>query len=117
MSLLWHLLTPSVPLHELTHALAALPWASNIDASLIRDDAQVDVTLPEGTPLWAVYLVSLAPTLVGLGLLLGLIALFGVPSVSALSGFAIHELGLLVILALNWVIFTYPSRGDRRPLG
>ncbi|WP_396614115.1 hypothetical protein ACH9L7_20260 (plasmid) [Haloferax sp. S1W] len=117
MSVLWHLLTPSVPLHELTHALAALPWASDIDASLFRDDAQVDVTLPEGTPLWAVYFVSLAPTLVGLGLLLIFIALFGIPTISTVAEFAIHELGLLVILALNWVIFTYPSQGDRRPLG
>ncbi|RDZ39402.1 hypothetical protein C5B91_20115 [Haloferax sp. Atlit-10N] len=116
MSFLWHLLTPSVPLHELTHAFVALPWATDIDARLSRSDAHVDVTLPEGTPIWAVYAVSMAPTVVGLGVALIAIALFGVPSVTTLSQLAIHELGLLVILALNWAIFTYPSEGDRRPL-
>jgi hypothetical protein len=116
MSLIWHLLTPSVPLHEMTHAAAALPWADDLDADLSRDTAQVEVTFDEGTPIWAVYLHSLAPTIVGLGLLLLVVALFGVPTVGTLTGLAVHELGLLVILGLNWVIYSFPSAADRRPL-
>ncbi|WP_224332870.1 hypothetical protein [Haloprofundus halobius] len=114
---LWHLLTPAVPLHELTHALVALPWASNVETDLQRGDAEVRITWRDETPLWAVYLAHLAPMLVGLGLVLVAVATIGVPSASSLEGLGIHEAGLLLILACNWAIYSFPSYEDRHPLG
>ena len=114
MSLRTWLLTPSVPLHELTHAAFALPWA-DVKVALAGENARVEFDWSETTPTWAVRLAHLAPTLVGLGLLLVLVALFGIPTASTLAHLAIHELGLVVILALNWAVFTYPSAADRQP--
>ncbi|SFR34111.1 hypothetical protein [Halogeometricum limi] len=114
MTLRTWLTTPSVPLHELTHAAFALPWA-DVDIELAGADPRVKFDWSASTPTWAVRLAHLAPTLVGLGILLVLVALFGIPTASTLEQLAIHELGLLVILAANWAVFTYPSEADRRP--
>jgi len=114
MSRLSTLLTPSVPLHELTHAVAAYPWA-DIDICLDGTDSRVTMDWDDDAPVWAVRLAHLAPTLVGLGIAMLLVVVFGVPSVSGLGGLALHDLGLLVILFVNWVVYVFPSYADRHP--
>ena len=113
---LWLLVTPAVPLHELTHAVVARRWGQVRNVSLLGDEA-VDIEWGAGTPAWAVRVAHLAPTICGLLLGLVVLAVVGVPSASWYQGAALWQVGLLICVVLNWLVYTYPSPADRRPFG
>lgn len=125
--LLGTLLTPAEPLHEVTHALFARPFAST---SFEWDgaSAQTRIDWERGTPLIWVRVTHLAPTIVGVAM--GLVSVPFLPllggavermgaAVARLLGApsAAPELSLLIAVCLlvNWVVYAYPSRGDRHP--
>ena len=114
---LWNLVTglPAVPLHEAAHAVVARAAGADVEAGVDGRRPFVQMRWSAGTSRLAVWSAHLAPTVIGFGLLLVLVALFGIPSARDLGSFAVHELALLVMLAVNWVVFSYPSREDRRP--
>lgn len=62
------LLLPAIAAHELTHALAAWPFASSIELAS-RVPPRLRISYPSGTPVRAIQAVNLAPTLVGVALL------------------------------------------------
>ncbi|WP_138798000.1 hypothetical protein [Halostella sp. PRR32] len=127
LGLLGTLLTPAEPLHEVTHALFARPFAST---SFEWDgaSAQTRIDWERGTPVVWVRVTHLAPTIVGvamgllsvpfLPLLAGAVRSLGV-AVARLLGApsAASELSLLIAVCLlvNWIVYAYPSRGDRNP--
>lgn len=114
----WYTLSgvPAVLAHEATHALVATLLGADVEAGAEDGRAYVDMVWPEETPSLAVVAAHLAPTVLGLGLLLLLLALFGLPSPASLSEAGIHQIAILVLLATQWAVFVYPSREDRRPL-
>jgi hypothetical protein len=114
----WYCFTgvPAVLAHEATHAAVGRLLGADVEAGAEDGRAYVDLTWPRGTPSLAIVATHLAPTLVGLGLLLVLLATVGLPRPASIAEASIGYLALLVLLATQWAVFTYPSREDRRPL-
>ena len=126
-SVLVRLLTPAEPLHELTHMVFAYPFA---DVHYVRDDVgpRTQIDWQTGTPVLWVRLAHLAPTLLGMAILAltiiewsrvaALVEWLGRGAAIAMgSSTASVEMTMLValVLVVNWILFTWPSRGDRRP--
>ena len=107
----------AVIVHEFTHAVASLPFVERVDVRVGSSSADATFEWRRDAPLLAVRVAHLAPTLVGLGLALVLVALFGVPSPAWIAYAVARPLDALValIVGLNWAVFTYPSPEDRRP--
>ena len=107
----------AVIVHEFAHAFAALPFVERVDVTVGTSSAAASMKWRRDAPVLAVRVAHLAPTLVGLGLALVLVALFGVPDAAWLAYAAARPLDALValVVGLNWAVFTYPSREDRRP--
>lgn len=110
MSLRGFLTAPIRILHELTHVLAALPWAEEWQIIIEPGYAEARVAWDEHTPGWGVAIASLAPALVGA-------LLASVVLVSALlEGFplpATAEAGLWWALGgVAWALYAAPSPGD-----
>lgn len=100
------LMFPAVCLHELTHAVAALPWGEVESVTIVPPRATL--LYPAGAPSWAIRLANLAPTIVG--------TVVGLP----LLWLAITVWGLpvpwLAYLAGCWAVYTLPiSDHDRNP--
>jgi len=123
------LLLPAEPLHELTHALVASPYAS-VSFRMRGYAASARLAWPADTPRGWVRLAHLAPTLVGV--MLGVCAVPFLPVLDALLSTmgteaavllgateARQEMQVLVSLAalVNWMVFTWPSHSDRHPFG
>ena len=60
--LLLMLMAPAVIAHELTYAVAPLPWAT--DWQFNRSNPSVTIEYIEGTPITAVQFANLAPTMI-----------------------------------------------------
>lgn len=99
-----YLLCPGFLLHEAAHYLTAL--LSRGQPSL--EDAQVRTHWPAGTPVWQVWCVHLAPTLIAcvaaLALSAGLVSLPSLP---------LHWWPYIII---NIAVFSLPSRSDLDPV-
>lgn len=105
---------PALVLHEATHAAVAWPFA-DVSWRLEARPPYVELHWPPGTSRLAVYAAHLAPTIVG-GLLTVLSAVLLTPVVFAMlpaNPFRAAALGLL--LAYNWLLYIWPSYGDRHP--
>lgn len=105
---------PALLLHEATHAAAAWPFA---DVAWHLDDRPPAVELawaPE-TPTLAVYAAHLAPTIVGAILTALTAALLGPVAIAALPSNPFHSLALGLLVAYNWLLYVFPSYGDRHP--
>lgn len=98
------LLAPADLAHEMTHVVAASSWADRAEiVSWIPAYAEMDY--PAGTPLYAIKVANVAPTLVGL---------FVIPLIPIVAGVAPKPVEIY-IYAL-WVIYTMPSGADLAPL-
>jgi hypothetical protein len=105
---LWRLASwPATLLHELTHMLLALPWAE--ESAIIVDDVGVahHVNWRQDTPMWAIVLASLGPTMLGSVVgLVGLIQLVTTPPGT------VTEWLLAGAIAGWWTIYAAPSGDD-----
>lgn len=114
------LLWPSAALHELTHLLPVVPWLTSVDVHL-RGEASVTCEVASDTPVWAIRLAAIAPTVVGV-LIAGIIyvtVLAGSPlsyTVTIREGLAV-EAGVKplawALCTAWWYWYTWPSEQDR----
>lgn len=105
---------PALVLHELTHAVAAAPFAST-RIRLFSDTPHAELRWQEGTPRLAIRLAHLAPTIVGV-LTTALTVVTVAPVLSmGLPSNPFHALALALLLGYNWLLYCWPSRQDRRP--
>lgn len=97
--------------HELTHAIASLPWAREwwIGARGETVDLETQVQWEDDAPAWGIALAHLAPMLTGAGAALaaGLLILGG--DVAPANG--LEALGWAAA-ALAWAMYAWPSRAD-----
>jgi len=98
---------PAMILHELTHMALALPWAD--ESAIIVDETGPahHVNWADDTPLWAVALTSLGPTL--LGSLVGLVGLWRLLTAPPASA---SDMLVAAAIAGYWVIYVAPSPAD-----
>lgn len=99
---------PATLAHELTHMLVALPWA--VESAIIVDERGPAhyVRWDDDTPAWAVWLASLAPTLLGSAVgLIGLLRLLTAPPAT------LNTWLLAGAIAGYWTIYVAPSHDDR----
>lgn len=131
--MMWRLLllatTPAMPLHETAHYAAARLGGARAHVELDGEGgAETVIDWPASASRHWVRVTHLAPTLLSLGL--GLLALPALPwleaTVAALGTGLAHSLGvpalaaecrlfMAVYLAVNAVVFAWPSPSDRRP--
>lgn len=105
---------PALVLHELTHAVAAAPFAST-RVRLFTASPHAEMHWRPGTPRLAVRLAHLAPTIVG-ALCTVLTAVVAAPVLSAgIPSNPFHALALGLLLAYNWLLYCWPSETDRHP--
>lgn len=99
-------MAPAVVSHELTHALAAKPWAKDVSVE-IWPQPQALIQYPAGTPELAIRFVNSAPTLVG--------AILAIPFIAWYA--SDPNVYLLAYIGANWIVYTVPaSEEDRKPL-
>jgi hypothetical protein len=127
LGLLSWLLLPAEPLHELTHAAFAAPYADT-SVRMRGSSASARLAWREGTPEAWVRVAHLAPTIIGV--LLGVCAIPFLPVIDvALTTIGNQtaivlglpslkpELRVLVSVSAmtNWLVFLWPSYSDRHP--
>jgi hypothetical protein len=98
--------------HELSHYLAALPWAD--ESAILLEPAggraTTLITWRADAPRWAVALACLFPTVLGAGLGVAALVWWGLAGLAVpadLEGWM-----RLTIGALSWGVFTWPSPSD-----
>lgn len=120
LSPLLTLLTPAEPLHEATHAVAALLAGADVDVERSGLGASTRIEWQPGTPLVLVRLTHVAPTILGsmLGAAVAFVA-FVSPDVFLAVARPLQdelEFVLSVYALVNWVIYVLPSYQDLFPL-
>jgi hypothetical protein len=121
------LLLPAEPLHELTHAAFAAPYADT-SFRMRGYAASARLVWREGTPRAWVRVAHLAPTI--LGVLVGVCAIPFLPVIDAALTTIGNETALLlgasnlkpevrvlvsVSAMMNWLVYLWPSYSDRHP--
>lgn len=107
---------PAWMLHEVTHAIVALPWARRVAITFDVEDQhprariqwQDDETAPKAVS-------AMAPFIIGSSSMLGLLALWllkGRPMSGSIEVFAAGTVALMW-----WIIYTTPSAQDLSYLG
>lgn len=98
---------PATLAHELTHMFAALPWAK--ESAVIVDDRGPAhyVTWRDETPRWAIWIASLAPTLLG-----SLVGVVGLARLAMTPPSTLNEWALAAAIAGYWIIYVAPSGDD-----
>jgi len=127
LGLLSWLLLPAEPLHELTHAAVAAPYADT-SIKMRGTAASARLAWREGTPRAWVRVAHLAPTI--LGVLLGVCAVPFLPVIDTTLSTLGDQTALLfgapglkpefrvlvsVSALVNWMVFAWPSHSDRHP--
>lgn len=101
----------SIPvfLHELTHAVVAVPWVETIGL-ILYPRIEIAVEWRDSTPGWAIVLSHYAPLFLGVSM--GIVSILYV----LYSGYIPDDLTSWIVvsmLAVWWVIYTAPSKKDR----
>jgi len=105
---------PAVLVHELTHAVASLPWASQL-AVVVEPStgrAVTRVEWQESAGQTARTVAALAPFLGGLVAAAGAVALWLRNGVTIPA--SATDLAQWAILSAWWVIYMFPSGADRK---
>lgn len=103
---------PATLAHELTHAIAAKPWAERLEIDLNPFDGDYGVTVHwrEDAPGKQVVMASIMPFVAGM------VALAGALVMWVLDGFTLPTSGVglakLSIVAMWWVLYVVPSPAD-----
>lgn len=101
-------------LHELTHAAAAAPWATDWQIVVGPGEAELSmhtvVEFRDDTPAWAEAFAHLAPFVTGLlgALVAGLMLMLG----RGIGGVTGWDLLVYSALGMAWALYTLPSRAD-----
>jgi hypothetical protein len=102
---------PATLLHELTHVLAALPAAREVQLRLRPGDgADAVIHYREGTPRWLLRAAELSPFIIGLTggvIAAGWWVTVGTPIPSTLEG----QVGVLYV-CYSWALYAVLSSGD-----
>jgi len=103
---------PAALAHELTHALASVPWARQIGVIVEPRSGRAVTRIDwrDGSGQLARTFAALAPMLVGLlgaAIFAAVVAANGLQLPSTASGLA-----KVSVLAMWWAIYTMPSAGD-----
>lgn len=94
--------------HEAAHAGAATLLGIRVhefDVSVREGRPHVSLDV-RGVAYWRVVVACLAPTIVGLAVAVVMLAVVGVPAASAST----------LVAGLCWLLFSWPSLDDARPL-
>lgn len=103
------LLTPGMVLHECTHYVASIPWADTLSIDIrLGPRSAVRARWRDAASGRGIVFAQIAPTLMGILL----VPLFAV-AVNVVDIGSISELLGIVVVAANWLVFTWPSQDDR----